>query len=187
MDSFIRIITLFTALSLLILYLGAYINPNDYWYFGIASLFYPLSLLANIILAIYWIYRRKWIFLLPFVVIFLRVDYVFGYFRMKIPPSETTESFRVATFNAHNFKEIEDPHPYIQDDAWEKLILKIHPAIWCLQEIEGMKLVKGSFPKSIGLNRAAHSAAAGLAIYSSYDPIKTESFVFSGDNGFQYA
>ena len=187
MDSFIRIITVFTALSLLILYLGAYINPNDYWYFGIASLFYPLSLLANIIFTIYWMYRRKWIFLLPLVVIILRVDYAFGYFRMKIPPSETTESFRVATFNAHNFKEIEYPHPYIQDDAWEKLILKIHPAIWCLQEIEGMKMVKGSLPKSIGLNRAAHSAQAGLAIYSSYDPIKTESFVFSGDNGFQYA
>ena len=50
-----------------------------------------------------------------------------------------------------------------------------------------MKMVKGSLPKSIGLNRAAHSAVAGLAIYSSYDPIKTESFVFSRDNGFQYA
>jgi endonuclease/exonuclease/phosphatase family metal-dependent hydrolase len=132
-------------------------------------------------------YRRKWIFLLPLVVIFLRVDYAFGYFRMKIPPGETTESFRIATFNAHEFKEIDYPHPFIQDDAWEKLILKIHPTIWCLQEIEGMKFVKGSLPKSIGLNRAAHSAQAGLAIYSSYDPIKTESFVFSADNGFQYA
>ena len=70
-------------------------------------------------------YRRKWIFLLPIVVIILRVDYAFGYFRIKIPPGETTKSFRVATFNAHDFKEIDYPHPYIQDDAWEKLILKI--------------------------------------------------------------
>lgn len=170
-----------------IIYLGAYINPNDLWIFGIASLFYPFSLLANIFFAIYWIYRKKWIFLLPTIIILLGYEYVLGYFRMKMPPREEIGHFRVATFNAHDFKEITYPHPYIRDNSWELLIENIKPAIWCLQEIEGMANVKGSLHKAIGLKRAAYSAQAGLAIYSKYQPLKAKTYIFSEDNGFQFA
>lgn len=187
MDLFLRIITVLTALSLPIIYLGAYINPNDLWIFGIASLFYPLSLLANIFLTIFWIYRRKWIFIIPILFILMRYEYVLGYFSMKLPDNNRIENLRIATFNAHDFKEMEYPHPYIKDNSWELLIEKIRPDIWCLQEIEGMPYIKGSLPKSIGLKRAVYSAQAGLAIYSRYEPIKVQSFIFSEDNGFQFA
>jgi len=187
LDLFLRIITILTALSLPILYLGAYIDPNDSWIFGIASLFYPLSLLANLFFSIYWVYRRRFIFLIPALLILIGYEYVLGYFRIQFPPVNPIEKFRIATFNAHEFKEIEYPHPYLRDDSWEKLMLEIKPDIWCLQEIEGIKKVKGSLPETIGLHRAAYSGQAGLAIYSTYDPIKAKSYVFSIDNGFQYA
>jgi endonuclease/exonuclease/phosphatase family metal-dependent hydrolase len=187
LDVFLRIVTILTALSLPILYLGAYIDPNDSWIFGIAGLCYPLSLLANGFLSMYWIYRRRLIFLVPALVILIGYEYVLGYFNVHFPPVDGMGKFRIATFNAHEFKEIAFPHPYVSDDSWEKLMLEIKPDIWCLQEIEGIQQVKGSLPKTLGLQRVAYSGQAGLAIYSAFDPIKTESYVFSVDNGFQFA
>jgi endonuclease/exonuclease/phosphatase family metal-dependent hydrolase len=187
LDLFLRIISIGAALSLPILYLGAYIDPNDFWGFAIASIFYPLSLLTNIFFSIYWAFRKKWLFLLPMLLILVRYEYVLGYFRMKTPPERGVEHMRISTFNAHEFKEVSFPHSYIKDDSWQELMEEIRPDIWCLQEIEGLPYVKGSLTQSIGLHRAVHSAKAGLAIYSKYQPIKAESFVFSQDNGFQYA
>ena len=52
------------AIALVGSYASNYINPEYFWYFAFFGLIYPVLLVINLAFLVFWLWRRKWIFLL---------------------------------------------------------------------------------------------------------------------------
>jgi len=92
--------------ALLISYLAPITDPRKFWIIAFFGLAYPVLLLGNFLLALYWILRKKWFFLLSTIsilcgwgVLTKNIGFHTGNSDVKSPGS-----IRVMTYNVHNFK-----------------------------------------------------------------------------------
>jgi|GEM_PF-946725 len=186
-DRILRRLTVLAAFGMILLYLCPLVDPETYWIFSLPGLFYPLVLAVQLAAILYWAMRRKWLFLLPFFTVIAGLDYMLGLFHWHKEPRGRADTFRIATFNAHELRDVQFPHAFVSPTAWTAMIQKIDADILCLQEIEGLGLGPGSIRMPAGWYEAVRSPEAGLAIYSRVRPIRGGSKAFSSNNGFQYA
>lgn len=63
------IINSFAAIALLLSYLSTIISPEKIFWLPFFGILYPVSLIFNIIFVIFWVWRKKWVFLLSFLII----------------------------------------------------------------------------------------------------------------------
>ena len=59
------------GISAVITYLSVYISPATIWIFAFIALAYPFILLLNMLFVIFWLFFRKWLFLISLVCILL--------------------------------------------------------------------------------------------------------------------
>ncbi len=59
------------AAALIAAYAANYINPEYFWFFAFFGLAYPVLLIINLSFLVFWLWRRKWIFLISLATIIL--------------------------------------------------------------------------------------------------------------------
>jgi endonuclease/exonuclease/phosphatase family metal-dependent hydrolase len=102
-NSLMLIIDLGFLLALILSYLAVYISPEKNWILPFFGLIYPFLLLVNLFFMIYWIFRRRWIFLVPAVVIFAGWGHIGRNFQVGFSSDiPDVQSFKVITFNVKN-------------------------------------------------------------------------------------
>lgn len=175
-------------------YLAPYVSPQQFWPLAFAGLIYPWLLLLNLLLVVFWIFRKQVIFLLSFLTILLGWNYLagmvgFSFFRS---PDDTGGRLRVMTFNIHRFQDSKSKSylPVGKAD-WPGILDRYDPDILCLQEFgfpnQSRNEILGPIRDVAGLPFRAWTSSQELAIFSRYPVLHTETQLFGRVNGYQYA
>lgn len=129
------IICSFFILGLVLGSLSQYVNPNSFGYLAFFGLGYPYLLCINIIFLFYWIYRKRWVLILPLIAILISYPAFVKLISFGESNTETiSKSFKVISYNVRYFNKYnwnKDPKTayHIID-----LINKKNPNVVCLQE-----------------------------------------------------
>ena len=122
--------------SLLISYSASIINPEKFWLPAFWGLAYPYLLAANILFVIYWIFRRRWSFLIPLIVILIGYQQFadFIQFNQSKPNTEDKSGINILTYNVRAF----DKYEWTKDPKTPEKILQLlkesKAGIFCFQE-----------------------------------------------------
>jgi endonuclease/exonuclease/phosphatase family metal-dependent hydrolase len=103
-NSLVLIINIIFVLALLLSYLSVHVSPQKSWILPFFGLLYPYFVLINLFLGIYWIIRRRWLFLLSATIIVSGWNHVNRTVQIRpavIKPAGK-ESFKVISYNVKN-------------------------------------------------------------------------------------
>jgi endonuclease/exonuclease/phosphatase family metal-dependent hydrolase len=97
------------CLALLISYLAPVTDPKQFWIVAFFGLAYPPLLLANLIMIVYWVLRKKWLALLSVIVILCGIKVLnnnigFHSGNSNVAKPHGENSIRLMTYNVHSFK-----------------------------------------------------------------------------------
>lgn len=133
------LVTAFFALILQIANLAPFISPNLFALPQILGIIYPYILIINILITIIWIVKRKWVFLLPFVIIALGFQHILTLLSLNfsksgneiIPKAQTLKvaSFNVRLFDLYNWSHNKNTRDNIMD-----YLKTIDADVICFQE-----------------------------------------------------
>ena len=155
-------------------FLAAWVSPAQSGLVTRAGLVMPAILLANLGVAIYWIFSKKWWVLLPSAIILLNIGYLTSIFQFNFSaptvPSGTT-LIRIASYNVGNFRS------WAKQDTYHPIAFLFKEQqinIACFQEYaERPNLSPDSLSQLLGLPYHAveylkDSKTNGSAIYSKF-------------------
>lgn len=156
-------------------FMAAWTDPNVSGLITYAGLFMPAILLINVIIALYWVFSKKWWWIIPVSAILLNTGYLTSIFQIRFstpqPISASSSLIRIATYNVGNFR------------SWAKQNTQYPVAsflrdeqvnIACFQEYaDHSKITPDSLGKLLDLPYHAidylpHSPGHGIAIFSRY-------------------
>ncbi len=154
MKRFVRIVLLtfnITFMVLLLLsYLGGLINPSTrigsvLYFFTLA---YPVLILLNLVFVFFWIYRKRWFFVMSLLVIGLGYKNFYNTFPINFSKSELPppNCIKVFSYNVGGFYRGEGFNETI--NGIFDLINDQHPDIVCLQEVNLVNNSKYTFTES---------------------------------------
>jgi endonuclease/exonuclease/phosphatase family metal-dependent hydrolase len=192
LDKLVRFAALILAVTLVFGILAGRIDPRDWKYIPFFGLAYPFILLLNILMILWWLFRKRWVFAAGTLILILTgwatLHATFGLTGeagagTKVNP----ESIRLMTYNVHNFR----PYgPGNEDSVRRQMLLLIEkeqPDIICFQEYFTRK--KGPYDMNDSLKRVLKTPyfyvkptakndyeSYGLAIFSRY-PIKDKGHI----------
>lgn len=96
-----------TALALLIAMMTAYISPARLHVLAFAGFFFPVLWIINLLLAIWMILRKRWLFLIPAIALLISLQHWNNSFRVKSRKSEAVEEpgqmISVLSYNTRMF------------------------------------------------------------------------------------
>jgi endonuclease/exonuclease/phosphatase family metal-dependent hydrolase len=131
-------INLLAIAALLLSYLAPFINPHSFAFPSLLGLFYPVLFIVNLLFLLWWIFRRKWLFLFPLLALLLGWNVFVKHFAfgMDTQPSPEDEGFKVASYNVrifdvHNWRPGEQA---LTRDSILTALQKINADIVCFQE-----------------------------------------------------
>jgi len=107
LDKIILTVNCVAALALLMSYLAPITDPRSFWIIAILGLAYPLLLLVNVLMIIYWFFRSKRYTLVSVICILIGFKVLIANFGFHIPnffdkkPSNNT--IRIMAYNVHGF------------------------------------------------------------------------------------
>ncbi len=129
------------ALLLMVSQLSVHINPIHFWVFGLMGLVFPVFLLANWALLIFWIFRWKWPFLIPFIAILLGLGTFSNFFQFPFGKRSCAKekTVKVLTYNVHLFQQLAWSDQKPTYSSVSKFIESQDPDIFCIQEFYTVK------------------------------------------------
>jgi len=172
--------------ALLISYSAAYINPGSIGFPAFFGLAYPYLLFANLLFVVYWIFRRKWSFLLPLIVILIGYGRVGDFLQLSSGEKSLaadSEQINVLSYNVRSF----DRYQWTKDPNTPNNIIKLinsqEPDVVCLQEYRSTSkgfLTLPNLMKELGMKYVYYSNKQnGVAIFSNYKMVKKGSIPFT--------
>jgi endonuclease/exonuclease/phosphatase family metal-dependent hydrolase len=192
-DKLILWINCLLCLALLISYLAPVVDPRKIWILPFFGLAYPSLLIANTILVLYWLIRRRWFALLSVVCIVLgwnllltNVGFHFEKQTTYVPGPNVVH---VMTYNVHNFKR----YGFENDTSTKNVILRLikneKPDVIGIQEFytrkRGQYDMRDSMLKIMGTNyyyfepvTFNNIVAIGIALFSKFPIINHGSVPF---------
>ncbi|HEY4323270.1 MAG TPA: endonuclease/exonuclease/phosphatase family protein [Mucilaginibacter sp.] len=182
-DKIILWLNCFLCLAILLSYLAPSAEPQKAWLIAFFGLAYPFLLVANVIMIIYWLLRKKLYFLVSFICIVCGwkvLNNTIG-FRTKTedPAVKSGNIIRMMTYNVHNFKRYGSKN----DASTKREILQIinnqQPDIIGIQEfftrVHGVYDMRDSILKIMASDHYYFQPiifnkeeAIGIAIFSKY-------------------
>ncbi len=109
--------------ALLLSYLSVFISPEKIWLLAFFGLAYPFLLIVNSLFIIFWIYKKRKLFIIPLITILLGWNYLATYIQIPLKKqNKNTEisengfnilSFNVRLFDLYNWSETENTLPEI--------------------------------------------------------------------------
>lgn len=188
-DKFMLFLAVLAVMGLALGMVAGQTDPqNDIW-IAFAGLAYPFFLVANLIFAIFWTFRRRFIFTLVTLAIMALgwkpLNATFQFFGEEGSAVKESEHYvRLMTYNVHQFKKYGENNDVSTRDQIFKLLEDQNPDVICFQEFftrrkgefdlidsvkKRLKLKHYYFVPSVDNNYEA----AGLAIFSRY-PIENK-------------
>jgi endonuclease/exonuclease/phosphatase family metal-dependent hydrolase len=70
-NKILRWLNYIAVISILLAYLSVYISPNDFGFIAILGLGFTFILIVNILFILYWIFRKKWMFLISLMAVLI--------------------------------------------------------------------------------------------------------------------
>lgn len=173
--------------ALLLGYLAPYVDPRTFWPVAFFGLAYPPLLLANVIIMVYWLFRRSWFIGLSLVTILIGWNVLNSNIGIRLPSSASQEppknKWRVMTYNVHNFKRYGEKNDVSTKHDILDIIGQEQPDIIGIQEFFTKK--KGQYDMVDSVKKVMRASyyyfeptmvsaneSIGLAIFSKY-PIKS--------------
>lgn len=171
------------CLALLLSYLAPYLDPRKAWLIAFFGLAYPPLLLFNVILVVYWLFRRRLYFLLSVITILIGYKVLINNigFRTQTDTARPTQpnSLRIMTYNAHDFKRYGANNDISTKHEILELIAQNNPDVIGIQEfytrrrgqydmIDSIKKILNSefyYFEPFDVN---YDQASGMAIFSRY-------------------
>ena len=130
-------VTIFTALSTLLIYSSPSFNPQDLWQISILGILYPLFLLLNILLLIVWAIQKHKYALLPLLIILLGWNHLTSLIGFNSNKAESeTEGIKILQYNVGG-KIIHSNKSFKKD--LEAFLKKESPDILCIHEFRSME------------------------------------------------
>ncbi|MUP38762.1 endonuclease/exonuclease/phosphatase family protein [Labilibaculum euxinus] len=160
--------------SLLISYLAAYINPDNFWPPAFWGLAYPYLLAINILFSIYWMVRRRWSFLIPLLVILIGYQSFSNFIQFNFSGESKNDenAIKVLSYNVRSF----DIYKWTKDPKTPSNIIQLSKdlgaGIICFQEFRTTKsglLSISNLKKELNAKNSIRSKhGTGVAIFSRY-------------------
>jgi endonuclease/exonuclease/phosphatase family metal-dependent hydrolase len=191
-DKIILVLNLLLCLALLISYLAPVIDPQKAWAIAFFGLAYPILLMGNLIMLLYWLLRRKWYILLSLICIACGWNVLnnnIGFHGGGIDAGKSSDSnmIRVMTYNVHNFKRYGSKNDISTKHEILEIIDQQKPDIIGFQEFytrkSGQYDMRDSIEKIIGTNYYYFEPiifnkeqAIGIAIFSRF-PIVNQGLI----------
>ena len=179
------------AIALLISYLAPITDPRKYWVIAFFGLAYPPVLLLNVLLIVYWLFRKSWYALVSVLCIMVGINVLnnnigFNWGGNDERPTETN-AFRLMTYNVHNFKKYSGGRDTSTKTEILKVIKDQDPDVIGIQEFFARKRGKYAMTDSIkkGLGYKHYyfeniigntDEAIGIAVFSKF-PITNTGFI----------
>lgn len=184
-DKIILGVNIIAALLLLLSYLAPDTDPRDFMIIALLGLAYPVILIFNILLSIYWLIRKSYFSFISLITIVLGYNTFqsfFGLRKTSFSDAKNPESIRVMTYNVHEFTGIEsfEGQSILSDVI--KIIKPKQPDIIGFNEYNAKSVdslnVTDSLKKHLGLefhklSPYKISSNRGDAIFSKYPIIKS--------------
>jgi len=136
-NSLILIVNILFIIALTLAYLSVHVSPNKSWILPFFGLLYPYLVLINFFLAIYWLLRSRWLFLLSAIIIAIGWNHLERAVQIRstvIKPAGVN-AFKILTYNVKNLSN--DNVDLLEPEIRQKIIeyLDAEDAdIICLQE-----------------------------------------------------
>jgi endonuclease/exonuclease/phosphatase family metal-dependent hydrolase len=136
-NSLVLIFNVALVTALVLSYLSSHISPEKSWILPFFGLLYPYLLIGNFFLVIYWILRRRWLFLISAITILIG----FSHFERTVQFRSYNKNnidgiaFKVITYNVKNLSN--DNVQLLEPEIRNKIISYLDdedPDILCLQE-----------------------------------------------------
>ncbi len=190
-------ITYIFCLALLLSYLAPTCDPEKLWLISFFGLSYPFILLANILITLFWLFRKRWNALLPIACIALGwgiFNKNFGLHKSNgVLLIKDANAIRIMTYNVHNFKRYGANNDISTKHEILSIIKEQKPDIIGLQEFytrpNGQYDMKDSLTKIIGHQHYFfvpiifnERESIGIAIFSKYQIIG-KGFITIADKG----
>ncbi len=124
------------AAALIAAYAANYINPEYFWYFAFFGLAYPVLLIINLSFFVFWLWRRKWIFLISLVTIILGWSNVGKILQVRLLSRHTVfeEKVKLLCYNVRAFNYYEREKSEIIRDSILYFLRDENAGTICLQE-----------------------------------------------------
>lgn len=174
-------LNILVSVLLLCSYLAIWIPPSKFYWFALLANGYPFLLLANILFALVWLYRRKRYFYLSLSVILLGGTHLFnlvGFNWLGSTPS--ADALRVMSYNVHYFNTTASSSRKQLEQVQEKILRNIETQavdIFCGQEFSGKTMLYNQtanlfLEDKMGLKHHFKGGGSSLAIFSKYPILK---------------
>ncbi len=191
---FMRWINVGVILLTLLSYLSPVTNPNTFWPLAFLGLIFPLLLFANILLVLWWAFRRHWYAL--FSVGCLLVGWSHVKKTLEFPHGSSVNAqnanavLTILTFNTHEFRGLGKDR--FDQKQFSNLIRTQKPDVLCLQEFPldapSVKRYSDLLAETGDLRYAYQEKGGTLAIFSRYPIGRKEAKYFTNRaNGYLFA
>ena len=198
-DKLLILIAILLAIGLAVGSVAGKYDPIKNTIIAFAGLGYPFLLIANLILMLWWMFRKKWTFaLVTLAVIALgwhTLIATFGLFGSAGENVKTSDRIvRVMTYNVHNFFPYGEKMTKEMKDKMLDVVKDQDPDVICFQEF--YTRFKGAFNTIDSLKKMlntehyyfvpkikAERSAMGFAIFSKYPIESTGEIVFENSSG----
>jgi endonuclease/exonuclease/phosphatase family metal-dependent hydrolase len=191
--NFAIVLTAFCALLLLVAHAAPYISPNIIAIPQFFGIIYPYLLVVNLIITLLWAIKRKWVFLLPLLIILTGFNHLGALFSLNYFEKEIvgeTKSLKVVSFNVRLFDLYNwSKNKNTRDNIMEYL-RDLNADVICFQEYYDdktnefettsriLKFPKMKFYKIAPTYVAKDLYRFGIATFSKYPIIKSGEITF---------
>ncbi|MCC8424781.1 endonuclease/exonuclease/phosphatase family protein [Mucilaginibacter sp. UR6-11] len=186
------------CLALLISYLAPITDPRKFWPVAFFGLAYPLLLLSNIIMMVYWALRKKWLVLISVLGILCGITVLEDNIGMhpgnsNVVKPQDPNAIRMMTYNVHDFKKFGSGKDISTKHEILEIIAGKQPDVIGIQEFyarkRGQYAMIDSVSKIIGSDNyyfenfsGSDEEKSGMAIFSKYPIVSKGLIQLSGMN-----
>jgi len=173
--------------------MAVHINPENFAFPAFFGLAYPYLLLANILLIITWAMLLRYEAFISVVLIAVGFTHFVNYMQLFRTKGDTTGTFKVLSYNVHNFSFLEGKGGSSSQNNIFNLIKSQKPDILCFQEFftsGDPSQVQYMVNSSTGMKYNAHvkilgsrrNRYSGIATFTRYPIINKGEIVHSGSS-----
>jgi endonuclease/exonuclease/phosphatase family metal-dependent hydrolase len=173
------LLNIIAVLALFVSYGASWVKPSVFWPIAFFGLAYPFIVLIHLLFIIYWIFRRRWTFLLSVIALGIGWNTLLNYvqYTSKNQSESTANQITVVSYNAHLFKPIKT-NKYDKKSKHEMLdmLLSQKADVLCIQEFYSRK--QGAYDIEDSLKQAGYRYSRKL-IFEENDMEELSMAVFS--------
>lgn len=139
-DKILKLLNYVLAVVLLLTYVSVYISPEFFWPMAFLGLAFPFLVIANVLFGIYWIVKKKMLFLLSLIVLLIGINPISRLWQVDFwgnSNTQTLESKRdisILSYNVRIFNLLGNTQFGEDQKKLFSLIREENPDIVCFQE-----------------------------------------------------